>query len=92
MHAGTPFLLACKMPHAAWLAAPDAIRSACRSSLCCSFYTADEVDDYILWVGLRITGYRSTLLQPPGLDTYVPEEPTEEYRADASFLAIAATR
>jgi ubiquinone/menaquinone biosynthesis C-methylase UbiE len=55
------------------------------------FYTAKEVEDLILRAGLRITDFRSTLLQPPGLDTYASEEPTEKYRPEASFLAVAAS-
>jgi ubiquinone/menaquinone biosynthesis C-methylase UbiE len=55
------------------------------------FYTAKEVEDFIVRAGLRITGYRSTLLQPPGLDTYASEEPTEEYQPEASFLTFAAS-
>jgi SAM-dependent methyltransferase len=56
------------------------------------FYTAREIEDLIAHAGLRITGYRATLCQQPGLETYVLEEPINEYQANSSFLAIAASR
>jgi len=55
------------------------------------FYTAGEVEEFIVRAGLRITGNRSTLFQPLGLETYSLEDPVEGYRAHASFIGIAAT-
>lgn len=55
------------------------------------FDTAGQVEGLIEGAGLRITGYLSTLLQPPGPETYSIEDPAEGYRAHASFIAVAAT-
>jgi hypothetical protein len=56
------------------------------------FYTAKEIEGLIAHAGLRIAGYRATLSQRPGRDRYSLEEPANDYRANASFLAIAAIR
>jgi hypothetical protein len=56
------------------------------------FFTKAEVDDLIRETGLVIGGYRSTLFQPPGLETYRPEDAVDGCDERASFVAVAAER
>lgn len=55
------------------------------------FYSKEEVEALLKKAGFRITGYRSTLFQKPGLEIYREELPTDTYVPGAGFVAIAAS-
>ncbi|MEK7777306.1 MAG: class I SAM-dependent methyltransferase [Chloroflexota bacterium] len=56
------------------------------------FYSKEEVESLLRKSGFRVTGYRATLFQRPGLETYKEEQPIEGYVAGAGFIGIAASR
>jgi ubiquinone/menaquinone biosynthesis C-methylase UbiE len=56
------------------------------------FYSREEVEALIKQVGFRITAYRSTLFQKPGLALYEEEQPIDACVSGAGFVAIAAVK
>jgi SAM-dependent methyltransferase len=56
------------------------------------FYRREEVEALLKESGLCVTGFRSTLFQPPGLGVYNDEEPVDGYAPGAGFVTIAAVK
>ena len=56
------------------------------------FYCREEVEALLKESGLCVTGFRSTLFQPPGLKVYREEAPVDGYAPGAGFVAIAAVK
>lgn len=54
------------------------------------FYSPEEVEGLLKGTHFAVTGYRSTLFQKPGLETYLREQPVEGYVPGSGFVAIAA--
>lgn len=56
------------------------------------FYTVTDVERLLARAGLQVFGQRSTLRQPPGVDRYRVEAPSDHVAPGAGFCAISATR
>jgi SAM-dependent methyltransferase len=56
------------------------------------FYSPSEVECLVTGAGFEVTGRRSTLRQPPGLDRYEVERAEDRMVEGAGFAAIAAVK
>lgn len=56
------------------------------------FYSREEVEDLLKQSDFRITAYRSTLFQKPGLEVYKEESPVDGLVPGAGFVGIAAVK
>lgn len=56
------------------------------------FHSRYEVEDLLEQSRFQVVRYRSTLLQPPGLEAYNVEEALEGYTEDAGFAGLAAMK
>lgn len=55
------------------------------------FYTGDQLETLWSDAGLHVTGYQSSLFQPPDRDAYVVEQPVIGLVPGAGFTAIPAS-
>lgn len=56
------------------------------------FYTVAEVDHLLTQTGFRVLHHHSTLRQPPGLNHYDVETPSDRPVAEAAFWAVSAAK
>lgn len=56
------------------------------------FYSRERVEALLKQSGFRITAYRSTLFQEPGLEVYEEKQPVDSYVPGAGFVGIAAVK